>query len=258
MRMLPFSITIITYNEEKNIGRCIDSIMGLTDDIIVVDSYSVDNTEKICMEKNVHFYKNNFKGYLEQKNYAASLAKHDFILSLDADEALSENLRSMVKEVMQKPQADGFSFNRLTNYCGKWIKHCGWYPDKKIRIYNKHKAKWAGQRIHEYLQFEDNCKIQHLKADLLHYSYYTISDHILQMEKFTSIFALELFEKKKKISTAKIVFSPVIRFLRDYIFKLGILDGYYGFIVCGMSAHAAFLKYVKLKQLYQQSMGKHD
>lgn len=256
--MLPFSITIITYNEEKNIGRCIDSVAGMTDDVVVVDSFSTDETEKICRNKNVHFYKNEFKGYLEQKNYAASLTKYDYVLSLDADEALSDDLRLAINDALQNPNAEGFSFNRLTNYCGKWIKHCGWYPDKKIRIYNKNKARWAGHRIHEYLQFGNDCKIEHLKGDLLHYSYYTISDHIQQSDKFTSIFALELYEKQKKITVIKIVFSPVIRFLRDYILKLGILDGYYGFIVCAISAHAAFLKYVKLKQIYQKGLESHE
>jgi len=133
---IQLSVVIITFNEEKNIARCLDSVATIADDIVVVDSFSTDNTKHICEEKNIHFIEHKFDGHIEQKNWAITQAKHQYVLSLDADEALTKELQVEIIKAKNNWQYDGYSFNRLTNYCGVWIKHCGWYPDKKLRLWD--------------------------------------------------------------------------------------------------------------------------
>ncbi|MCD4744835.1 MAG: hypothetical protein K8R58_00885, partial [Bacteroidales bacterium] len=151
----------------------------------------------------------------------------------------------------------GYKMNRLSNYCGKWIKHCSWYPDTKLRLWDSTKGKWGGRNPHDKLEMEKNAKICHLKGDLFHYTYYSISEHVAQANKFTDITAENAFLDGKKSNYLKIIFKPIIKFLRDYFFNLGFLDGYYGFIICQISANATFLKYIKLKQLQQRKNEKY-
>lgn len=248
--MEKISVVIITKNEEKNIERCLKSLDNVANEIIVVDSFSTDNTEAICKKFNVNFVQRKFTDYADQKNYGNSLAKHSYILSLDADEALSDKLKESILKAIKQPMTDGYYFNRLTNYCGKWIHHCGWYPDKKLRLFNKSKSKWV-KPIHEYLEI-NNGTINTLKGDLLHYSFENIESHLDKLNQFTTMAAKELFEKNKKVSVLKVLISPPIEFFKKYILKLGILDGYYGFVVCVMSAYYRFNKYSKLKLLWQK------
>ena len=172
---MKISCVVITYNEEKNIERCIKSVEGVVDDIVVVDSFSTDRTKEICTELNVRFVEHAFEGHIGQKNYAITLAKHPHILSLDADEALSEKLKDSIEEVKQNWRSDGYYFNRLTNYCGKWIEHCGWYPDKKLRLWDSRLGEWTGINPHDRYEMKDEAKLQFINGDLLHYSYYTSS-----------------------------------------------------------------------------------
>ena len=252
--MPKLSAVIITLNEERNIGRCIDSLSGVADDIVVVDSGSADRTEAICREKGARFHYHAWEGYLEQKNHANSLAEHPHILSIDADEALSEPLRASILAVKDNMQADAYSMNRLTNYCGRWIRHGGWYPDTKIRIFHRDKFAWGGERIHEVLEQKDpSGVVEHLSGDLLHYSYYSIAQHIAQANHFTDLTALTAVEKGKKAGLAKILISPAVKFFRDYVVKLGFLDGYYGYVVCRISAQATFLKYAKIRQIRREN-----
>jgi len=248
--MTKLSAVIITLNEEKNIGRCIDSLKGVADEIIVVDSGSTDGTEDICREKEVRFEFNTWQGYIEQKNFANSLATHDYIFSIDADEALSEELRKSILEAKEQFDADAYEMNRLTNYCGKWIRHGGWYPDRKLRLFHRDKYQWGGERIHEQMVNKDaNTRVSYLKGDLLHYSYYDIAQHISQANHFTNMTAALAVEKGKRAGMLKIILSPLIKFIRDYFIRLGFLDGYYGYVVCRISAQATFMKYAKIRQL---------
>jgi glycosyltransferase involved in cell wall biosynthesis len=248
--MPKLSAVIITKNEERNIGRCIDSMDGVADEIIVVDSGSTDNTERICKEKGASFLYNEWKGYIEQKNYANSLAKHKHILSLDADEALSDRLRESILKEKENFQSDAYEMNRLTNYCGKWIRHCGWYPDRKLRLFDKDKFEWGGERIHENMVAKaENVSIERLEGDILHYSYYDIAQHVAQANLFTTMTAELAIEKGKNACLCKIIISPMVKFIRDYFIKLGFLDGYYGYLVCRISAQATFMKYAKMRQL---------
>lgn len=249
---IQISVVIITYNEEKNIARCIDSVGKIADEIVVVDSFSTDATREICVRKKVKFIEHIFEGHIEQKNFAISQAAYNYVLSLDADEALSEILRQSVAEVKQNWQMNAYEMNRLTNYCGKWIRHTDWYPDKKIRLFDRRKAKWGGLNPHDKIILTEDARLGFLKGDILHYSYHSISQHIGQLNYFTDIGARIAFKRNKKAAYTQILFSPLIKFFKSYIIRRGFLDGYYGFIVCAISAFASFLKYVKLKELYRK------
>jgi len=251
--MPQLSVVIITYNEERNIARCLDSVNGVADDIVVVDSFSKDKTKDIAESKGARVVMHEFAGHIEQKNWAITQAKFPFILSLDADEALSEELQKSILLAKNSKQHDGYTMNRLTNYCGKWVSHCGWYPDTKLRLWDSTKGKWGGINPHDKYEMTAGSSIIHLKGDILHYSYYTLTDHINQVNKFTDISANALFNMGKRASLIKIKLSPVIKFTRDYFLKLGFLDGYTGFVISRISAHAAFLKYAKLRQLNKKN-----
>lgn len=246
--MTPISAVIITYNEERNIGRCLASLQGVVDEIIVIDSFSKDKTKEICLNYNVKFIELNWLGYSESKNFGNKQALYPWILSLDADEVLSEKLIQSIIEKKKAGLKGNYSFNRLTNYCGKWIKYGGWYPDKKTRFFHRENAEWVG-KIHETLQFNFDNTITHLNGDCLHYSYYTIEEHINQTIKFSTQTAKMLYEKGKKSSLIKRFFSPFFKFIKDYFFKLCFLHGITGFRICIISAYATYLKYKTLYEL---------
>lgn len=246
--MPQLSVVIITFNEEKNIGRCLESIQGVADDVVVLDSFSIDSTESISKKYPVNFISRKWEGYSASKNFANAQAKYDWVLSLDADEALSADLKASILAIKKGDKLATYKFNRLTNYCGSWIKHCGWYPDTKIRIFDRRITKWEGI-IHEKLVIDSKEPAILLNGDLLHYSYYSIEQHYAQTEKFSTLAAQNMLEKGKKASVFKMYLSPVVKFLGDYFIKLGILDGTAGFTICRISAKHSFLKYKKLRAL---------
>ncbi len=248
---MKLSVVIITYNEEKNIARCIDSVKGVANEVIVVDSFSSDKTQQICLSKQVVFIQNEFKGHIQQKNFALQYASYDYVLALDADEALSDRLRNSILSVKENFEYDAYSFHRLTNYCGKWIKHCGWYPDTKVRLWNKNKGAWGGENPHDKVILQKNTSLLKLKGDLLHYSYHTFREHISQIQSFTDISAREAFKSGKKSSIAMVILKPILKFFQSYFLKLGFLDGFYGFVVCINASYTKFLKYLKLYELYK-------
>jgi glycosyltransferase involved in cell wall biosynthesis len=229
--MIKISAVIITFNEEHNIKRCLESLKGVADEIIVVDSFSIDKTEEICKSFNVQWIQNKFIGHIEQKNFALEKASHDHILSLDADEALDENLRAEILKVKENFVADGYYFNRLTHYVDQWVYRCGWYPDSKLRLLNKSKGTWSGSNPHDIILMKEGSNIEKIEGNLLHYSYDSISDHVNQTNKFTTIAAKAAFAKGTRSNTFKIVTRPVLKFFKDYFLKRGFLDGRYGFII---------------------------
>jgi glycosyltransferase involved in cell wall biosynthesis len=245
--MIKLSVVIITFNEEKNIGRCLESVKEIADEIVVVDSLSTDKTREICESYGARFIEQKFLGYQDQKNFAHNLASFDYILSLDADEALNSELLGEIKSIKNNFSLDGYSFNRLTNYNGEWIKYCGWYPDVKVRLVKKAKAKWSGGNIHEHLAVDGS--VGHLAGELLHYSYDSISMHVQQTNKYSTTEAQILFAKEKRASILKIVTRPFWQFVKDYFFKKGFLDGRYGFVICSINALYVLLKYAKMKEL---------
>jgi glycosyltransferase involved in cell wall biosynthesis len=250
---MKLSAVIITFNEERNLQRCIDSLKGVADEIIVIDSYSTDGTQKIAETFGARFIQHAFEGHIQQKNVALTHASFEWILSLDADEALDETLRQSILTVKDSGNSDGYSMNRLTNYCGHWVKHCGWYPDTKVRLVRNGKARWTGINPHDRLELTEDAKPQHLRGDILHYSYYTLDDHRKQIEYFGNIAARELFDRKKKITWLMVFAKVIAQFVKSYILKLGILDGSAGWTISRMSAYATWRKYSKLKNLYREA-----
>jgi len=249
--MTPLSVVIITLNEEKNIARCIHSVKDVADEILVVDSFSTDRTEEICRSMGARFINNAWEGYSKQKNFANSMAMYNMILSIDADEALSDELKISIKRLKENWKYDGYLMNRMTNYCGKWIRYGSWYPDRKLRLFDRTKGSWIGI-IHENFELNDKSNYGFVLGDLLHYSYYTITEHVSQANHFTDITAEIAYSRGKRANIFKILFNPLAKFIRDYFFLMGYIDGYYGFIICRISAYATFLKYTKLKLLHRQ------
>lgn len=246
---MKISVVVITYNEERNIRRCLESVLDFAAEIIVVDSGSQDKTTEICRELGAHVIQHPFKGHVEQKNYALLQANNDWVLSLDADEALSPELKASVLALSETPKVDGFTMNRLTSYCGQWIRHSGWYPDQKLRLFNRHKGAWSGINPHDEYILTAGCRTAHLRGDLLHYSYHSLADHLLKINLFSSIGAQAMFDNGKRSSIFKIVYKPLARFIRHYILKAGFLDGLMGYNIAINTAHASFLKYLRLYYL---------
>ncbi len=247
MTPVKLSVFIITFNEARNIGRCLDSLRGIADEVYVLDSFSTDDTERICREKGVRFEQHVFDGYIEQKNRALSRATYDHVLSLDADEALSDELHASVLAAKNNWQYDGYAMNRLTNYCGKWIHHSGWYPDRKLRLFDRRKARWAGVNPHDRVEVDGT--VTRLQGDLLHYSYYTVDEHLQRARKYAGIAAKAMKMQGKKGAWWRMWLSPVFKFFRNYVIKLGFLDGAAGFTICRISALETFWKYRELYRL---------
>lgn len=237
------SATILTLNEEKNIERCICSLVGVADEIIVVDSFSSDKTREIASSFGAIIFERNWEGYSATKNYASSLAKHDYILSVDADESLSPELILAIQNVKKNGLNGIYEFNRLTNYCGQWIRHCGWYPDRKLRIFPKNSARWEGEFVHEKLVYDASLHKTFLKGDLLHYSYYTVEEHRIRSRKYAELRAKDIIARNESLLWLKILFSPLWKFFKMYVLQLGFLDGYYGWVISIISAREAMMKY---------------
>jgi glycosyltransferase involved in cell wall biosynthesis len=249
--MPQISVVIITYNEERNIARCLDSVKTIADEIVVIDSFSTDKTEEICKTNKVRFISHAFEGHIEQKNWAITQAGFPHILSLDADEVVSDQLAEAILEVKQNWKKDGYSFNRLTNYCGKWIKHGGWYPDRKLRLWDSRKGSWTGENPHDKYELKAGCTSGQLKGDLLHYSFNSIEDHLKQIEKFSFLAASARFKNGKRTNLFNILMKPLARFFKGYIFRMGFLDGYYGFVIHRLSMNAVFLRHIKLREMWK-------
>lgn len=250
---IQLSVVIITFNEAHNIARCIQSVQEIADEILVLDSHSTDETRSIALSLGARVLEHDFDGHIQQKNRAATLASYDYVLSLDADEALSDELRHSVSRIKQNWTFDAYQMNRCTNYCGQWIKHSGWYPDRKLRLWDRRKGKWGGINPHDKWELEDGSNnFQWIKGDILHYSYYSVEEHWKQAEKFSSISAKAMFEQGKKISAMGIYLKGAFKFIRNYFLKAGFLDGYNGFVICRITAWETFEKYRKLKSLYNK------
>jgi len=253
------SAVIITANEERNIGRCLESLKNIADEIVVVDSFSTDKTADICEPYGVRLMQHPFEGHIEQKNYAVSQAESDFVLSLDADEALSDELARSISRVKDNWTCDGYTFNRLTNYCGKWIRHSGWYPDEKLRLWDRRKGCWGGVNPHDHVSMGAGSRLRHLDGDLRHYSYHRISDHIAQINRYSEIAARAAWDQGRKANIlGDILLNPFFAFFNKYFIKLAILDGYAGFMISIHTAYGKFLKYTKLKELHKQGQKRQE
>ena len=252
------SVVIITYNEERNIERCIRSVLNISDEIIVVDSFSEDNTVAIARSLGAKVIQHAFEGYGAQKKFAINQAGNDWILQLDADESISPELEKSILSINDADTHSAYTVNVLTNYCGKWIKHCGWYPNPKIRLMDRRKGCMSADSVHEKrIPNEVNAKIRHLKPDLLHYSYYTISDHIQKIHHYSEISARADVARGKRCSMLKVFFAPKWFFMIQYIFARGFLDGYFGYIICKNSSFYVYLKYTKIYLYSREKADEH-
>lgn len=243
--MAKISACIISYNEEDKIEDCLKSLEDVVDEIIVIDSLSTDRTLEITRKYTDKIFNQKFLGHIEQKNLAITKASHDWILSLDCDERLTDELKESILKVKDSLQdADAYKVARRTFYIYRWLNYC-WYPDRKIRLFNKNTAYWAGTNPHDHVELSGT-NITVLKGDLLHYSFDSISEHIQTLDQFTEIGANEIIRKNKKVN----VFSPwthgLWTFLKLYLFKRGFMDGYAGLMVSTLSAMHAFVKYNKV------------
>lgn len=243
------SAVIITLNEERNIQRCLESLMPIADEVVVVDSCSTDATQELCSIYPVRFFSHPWEGYAATKNYANSLASNDLIFSIDADEAVSSELAQSILNIKgQDIRKKAFSMNRRMNYCGQWIKRCGWYPDTKVRIFDRRDSFWSG-KIHETLKLPDGTQTVHLKGDLLHYSFYTPEEHRKQTERFAMLSAEEAVEKGKTSNCFSACLHTGWKFLRDYLCKGGVLEGADGLAICKTNAYGVWYKYKKIMEL---------
>ncbi len=254
--MPKISAVIITYNEEEFINKCLASLEGVADEIIVVDSFSTDATEEVCRKYNVKFVKHKFEGYRDQKNYALTLASHKNILSLDADEALSERLRKSILDIKDNWKYDGYLFNRRNNYCGQWIRYSEWYPDRQLRLFYADHGQWGELNLHERFLMSNGAKIGKLKGDLLHWPFTSLQDHSDKMGRYAIMGAREFYKAGRKAG----IFTPYIHsiwgFFRSYIVKGGILDGRNGYLICSLYARSTFTKYKKLRQFIKNGSAK--
>jgi glycosyltransferase involved in cell wall biosynthesis len=254
--MPKISAVIITMNEEVFIERCLNSLDDIADEIIVVDSYSTDSTEEICKKYKVKFFQHTFKGFMDQKNYALSLASNKYILSLDADEALSEELQKSILRIKNELKYDGYYFNRLSNYCGQWIRHSAWYPDRQLRLFNSDKGKWGIINVHESFKMVPGSRTGRLVGDLLHWPCTSKDDLSEKITKYSDIAAREFFEAGLKPYFFTAFIHGVWRFILTYILHLGFLDGRNGYFICYSGAYSSYLKYSKMRTLIKSKKGK--
>ncbi len=239
------SATIITFNEEDNIERCLDSV-SWADEIVVVDSFSTDNTVALCRRYTDKIIQRQWPGHVLQKQFALEQAAGPWVLSLDADEELSAEARDEIRTALLdgSTPAEGFVFPRQSYYLGRWIRHGGWYPDKKLRLVRKHRARWTGRDPHDKLQVRGTTV--RLQGRILHYVYKDISHQLKTVDSFSSISARNWQQDGKSFSLPMLLFRPPIRFLETYVWKRGFLDGLPGFIIAVISSYYVFCKYAKL------------
>lgn len=250
--MKGISAVVITRNEAHNIARCLISLQMLVDEVVVVDAESTDDTTRIAAEHGARVIVRRWTDYSDQKNFANAQVRGPYILSMDADEAISAELRASLMEATTNGLNGAYRFNRLTNYCGSWVRHGGWYPDAKVRLFPKEGTQWQGEHVHEELVLAPGIVVHHLSGDLLHYSYPTVKSHEERVERYSDLHARKLFLAGKRPGVLKRVFSPWVKFVQGYIVRSGFLDGRAGLSIARLSARAVRLKYAKLQRLLEQ------
>lgn len=250
----PLSVVVITYNEQQRLPACLQSAVQVADELVVVDSFSTDDTEKIARSFGAKFYQKVYAGQVEQKQYALTKTSYEQVLALDADEVLTDNL---IAELLKEKEA-GFPFcnyqmNRMTNYAGKWIRHGGWYPDWKLRLWSKKTATWAGKNPHDRVIPNTQIPPKKLRGNLLHYGFESVAEHKARITDYASFGARTLFEQGKSCTLIRAYASAIFKGFRDYVFKLGFLDGKMGLVIAWLSMRSKYLKYKKLHELNRQA-----
>lgn len=247
MNEVKLSGVVITFNEEQKIARCLRSLLQVCDEVVILDSFSTDSTCKIATELGAKVFQHPFDGHIQQKNRAITFASSPYILSLDADEELSSELITSIKKVKQNWQFEAYQMNRLNNYGGQWISHGAWYPDKKLRLWDSRHGNWGGENPHDKFILNADCKVGRLHGNILHYTMNGLEDLKNQTEKFSTIAAKAMFDKQKKTHGVQIVFKTIFRFIKEYVFLFGFMDGKAGLDIALMDAKYVWLKYHKLR-----------
>jgi glycosyltransferase involved in cell wall biosynthesis len=242
------SACVTTFNEEHNVERCLRSL-DWCDEIVVVDSFSKDRTVELCKKFTPRVYQHEWLGYIGQKNLIRSMASHPWVLFVDADEEVSPALKAeILHELLHHDgQTAGYEFPRMVNYLGKWIRHGEWYPDIKLRLFLKERGQSGGQEPHDQVLINGPVKL--LRGQLYHYTYDDVHDHLETMNRFSSITAQEKFKAGGRCRWTDLTFRPLLRFLKGYVMRLGILDGRRGFLIALVSAFGVCMKYAKLWEL---------
>jgi len=248
---MQISATIVAFNEERNIARAIRSLglgHGCVDEIIVVDSGSTDRTREIAASLGARVVEEPWRGYAAQKNFSASIAANDWILSIDADEELTPALAAEISALKNQPSGfDGWTMPRLARYLGRWIRYSGWYPDRKLRLYHRESGAWQGDYVHESVQV--NGKVGQLKGDLLHFTCDSLSQHLSTIDTYTSLAAKALIASGKPVPIRRLVADPPWTFVRSYIIQRGFLDGAQGLVIASMASFYTFMKYAKAREM---------
>lgn len=244
---MKITATIITLDEERNIARAIESLR-CADEILIVDSGSVDRTVELATNLGARVIEANWRGYSAQKNWAAEQASHDWILSLDADEALSEALEAEIWNLKKTgPRDDAYTMPRLARYLGRWILHSGWYPDRKVRLYRRDRASFVGDFVHESVTVRGS--VGALENNLLHYTCDSLSEHVKTVDRYTTLAAQELAARRMKVPLTRLIADPAWTFVKTYFLQRGFLDGPEGLTIAHMAAFYTFLKYSKARNM---------
>ena len=249
------SAVIITKNEERNLARCLQSLEGVTDEILIIDSFSEDHTLAIAKEYGARIIEREWTGYGPTKNFGNEKAKYDYILSIDADEALSKELAAAIIAEKESFTFPAYAMNRLLNYCSYWIRHGGFYPDRKIRLFDRRIFHWSDDPVHEILLPDAKVarkEIKELNGDLYHFSYRSISDHIERINCYSTLAAQKL--AKRRFLRWNMLFNPTWRFFSSYVLKGGFLDGHAGYLLCRVQAFEVYLKYSKARHLRKSEL----
>jgi glycosyltransferase involved in cell wall biosynthesis len=241
------SVTVITKNEAADIGAALASV-AWADEIVVVDSQSTDETVAIARQHTDRVVVREWPGYIDQKNYAASIASHDWILSLDADERVTPELATELQALKAgAPPEAAFRIPRVTWHLGRWIRSTDWYPDYQLRFYNRRFAQWTGKYVHEAVTVQG--AVGQLRGELQHYAYRNISDHLETIDRYTTLAARQMHESGRRAGVIDLAVHPPLAFLRNYIVRGGIRDGATGFTISRLNAYYVFLKFAKLWEL---------
>lgn len=252
---MKISATIICMNESAKISRCLQSLQAVADEIIVVDSGSTDNTVELAKQMGAKVYHQDFLGHIEQKNHAANLATHPWILSLDADEVLSNELSQSILQLKASGSSTqtAYSMNRLNRIGEQWIRHGGWYPDTKIRLYPYAHARWGGTNPHDKIVTDNHIKRIHLQGDLLHYTYNNLSKMYEQHQKFAKLAAQAMLKQGKKNKGLFPIVPALIRWFKGYLLQAGFLDGKLGWHIARSNFIYTYQKYKQLHELRNQN-----
>ncbi len=248
--MEKISVAIITHNEERNIRDCLESVKW-ADEIVVVDNGSTDGTIKVCQEYRARVYQESWKGFSAQKNSAIEKTTNEWVLSLDADERIGPELRQEIEKVLQEePPVDGYWIARKNYFLGRWIRYCGWYPDRNLRLFRKSRGRFTERAVHEKVEVQG--KTATLIYPLVHETYRSLSDFLIRSDRYSTLAAGEMQRQGRRYRFGNAFFRPPLTFLQMYLLRAGFLEGYWGFLLSVLYSYYTFAKYAKLKDLGQR------